>query len=88
MQKKEEQLLTEWENFKFDKDSWKQEIPEGMNESHLETAMVGCLQRLISFKTALCSLPLQTLLKFACQCQCPMHGRKEGAVPLNVSRLG
>ena len=52
MQKKKEQLLTEWEKFKFDKDSWKQEIPEGMNDSHLETAMVGCLKRLISLKTA------------------------------------
>jgi len=65
MQKKKEHPLTEWEKFKFDKDSWKQEIPEGMNESLLETAMEWCLKWLIPLKTALCSLPLQTLL-------CPM----------------
>ena len=50
--KKKQQLLTEWEKFKFDKDSWKQEIPEGMNESHLETAMEWYLKWLISLKAA------------------------------------
>ena len=48
---KKEQLLAEWEKFKFDMDSWKQEIPEGMNKSHLETATKWCLKRLISLKT-------------------------------------
>ena len=48
---KKEQLLAEWKKFKFDMDSWKQEIPEGMNESHLETAPKWCLKRLISLKT-------------------------------------
>ena len=47
-----EKVLAEWEKFKFDTDSWKQEIPEGMNKSHLETATKWRLKRLISFKTA------------------------------------
>ena len=53
---KKEQLVAEWEKFKFDMDSWKQEIPEGMNESHLETATEWCLKRLISLKTAYSSV--------------------------------
>ena len=53
---KKDQLLAEWEKFKFDMDSWKQEIPEGMNESHLETATEWCLKRLISLKTAYSSV--------------------------------
>ena len=32
---KQEQLLAEWEKFKFDVDAWKQEIPEEAKESHL-----------------------------------------------------
>jgi len=49
---KKEELLAEWEKFKFDMDSWKQEIQEGMNESHQETATEWCLKWLISLKTA------------------------------------
>ena len=49
---KQEQLLAEWEKFKYDMDSWKQEIPEEVKESHLETATEWCLKRLISLKTS------------------------------------
>ena len=49
---KKEQLLAEWEKIKFEMDSLKKEISQGMNESHLETAMDWCLKRLISLKTA------------------------------------
>lgn len=49
---KQEQLLAEWEKFKFDMDAWKQEIPEEVKESHLETATEWCLKRLISLKTS------------------------------------
>ncbi|XP_078383836.1 uncharacterized protein LOC144666311 [Oculina patagonica] len=33
-------------------DAWKQEIPEEVKESHLETATEWCLKRLISLKTS------------------------------------
>ena len=49
---KKEQLLAEWEKIKFEMDSLKKEISQGMNESHLETALEWCLKRLISLKTA------------------------------------
>ena len=49
---KQEQLLAEWEKFKYDMDTWKQEIPEEVKESHLETATEWCLKRLISLKTS------------------------------------
>ena len=47
---KKGQLLAEWEKFKFDMDTWKQEIPEEVKESHLETATGWCLKQLISLK--------------------------------------
>ena len=53
---KKDQLLAEWEKFKFDMDSWKQEIPEGMNKSLLETATKWCLKWLISLKTSYSSV--------------------------------
>lgn len=53
---KKDQLLAEWEKFKFDMDSWKQEIPEGMNKSLLETATKWCLKWLISLKTGYSSV--------------------------------
>lgn len=49
---KQEQLLAEWEKFKFDMDAWKHKIAEEVKESHLETATEWCLKRLISLKTS------------------------------------
>ena len=49
---KKEQLLGEWEKIKFEMDSLNKEISQGMNETHLETAMDWYLKRLISLKTA------------------------------------
>lgn len=49
---KQDQLLAEWEKFKFDMDTWKQEIPAEVKDSHLQTATEWCLKRLISLKTS------------------------------------
>ena len=53
---KQEQLLAEWEKFKFDMHAWKQDIPEEVKKSHLQTATEWCLKRLISVKTTYSSV--------------------------------
>ena len=53
---KQEQLLAEWEEFKFDMHTWRHDISEEVKVSHLETATEWCLKRLISLKTTYSSV--------------------------------
>ena len=48
---KVEQLSAEWEKFKYDLASWKQEIPQEVKGSHSTTTTEWCLTRLITLKT-------------------------------------